>query len=200
MADTKDTERELRKKAQEVFLCAVVARTINEMESTDYVVRGPEYQIAVCKEPVDVVLESQSRAHPSRQVQVVTIPSNDHLEMRDDNGNISKFADRLKNILVRRKRAGFEVHVDLTAEAELHGIPAQVVNEIADLIQRLQREGSWSIHDAEIWEYSEDVARYVSDVHGVSFSTTSVFVAAGRGCSVPLDGSLIEEGIRQKGG
>jgi hypothetical protein len=157
MADTKNTERELRKKEREVALCAIVARTINAMENTDYIVRGAEHQIALCKEPVDVVLESKTGAHPSRQVQVVTIPSNEHLEMRDDNNNISKFENRLKSILIDRKTAGLEVHIDITAEAELHGVPARAVNRIADLIQLIQHEGSWGMHDPEIWEYSEDV-------------------------------------------
>ena len=136
-----------------------------------------------------------STSHSSSSV---TIPSNDHLEMRDDNSNISKFENRLKNILIERKRAGFEVHINLTAEAVLHGVPGPVVNQIADLIQRIQREGSWGMHDPEISEYSEDIATYVSDVGGISFSTSSLFVAAERGCWIPLDATLIEEGIRQK--
>jgi hypothetical protein len=104
---------------------------------------GPEHQIALCKEPVDVLLESKSGTHPTRHVQVVTIPSNDHLEMRDDNSNIPKFENRLKSILTERKMAGFEVQINLTAEAVLHGIPAQIVSQIADLIQRIQCEGLW---------------------------------------------------------
>ena len=198
MSTTKEQELELRKKEREVSLCEIVATTINALEGADYWVGGPEHQMAICREPVDVVIESRSGAYPIRQAQVVTIPSDEHLEMRDDNGNMSKLEHRLREILIERKMTGFEVHINLTGDAVLHGMPKQAVNHLADLIQQIRREGSWSMRDPEIWEHFEDVARYVTDVDGIFFSTTSVFVSAGRACFIPSDGRLIEEGIRQK--
>lgn len=191
----------LKQKQEEVALCERVAEVINEIDGSDYYVPGPEWQLAHKEEPVDVVILSKSRMHPARKAQVTTIPfrkQESDLELRDDNGNISKFEARLKNILIERNILGFQVSVTLTRDAALHGVPTPVIDRLADLIPTARREGSWSVHDRDIWKYSEDVASFVSDIHVIPLSTDSLFVDAGCGCFIPEDRRFIEEAVRAK--
>jgi hypothetical protein len=194
--------RETRKKEREIAPCRVVARAINELQKADYYVPDANYQLEHCREPVDVVLLSETGRHPARNVQVTTIPfvtNPSDLELRDDNGNISKIEDRLRRVLLERNVTALQLDICLAQSGVISVLPDQSIRKLAELVQSMRLSEHWSIDDRGIWRFSPDLAVYVSHVCGMPLPSPSILVHAGRGCIIPEDRRFIDEAILHKG-
>src|ERR1700733_10341969 len=87
--------RQLEEKAEEVRICLYVAREMNRRDATDYYAKDPVYYLENRNEPIDVELFSKSDAYPPYRIQVVTAPSNKHLELRSHIKNVESLRNRL---------------------------------------------------------------------------------------------------------
>ncbi len=193
--------RDLTKKREEVALCLRVAQALNELDSADYDVPDAEWQLSNPNEPADVIFISASGAHPSRGAQITTIPygmNRSDLGLRDDNGNIRKFERGVREALLRRGAQGWQIDVHLTQEGELRKPRSSQIEQLTELIWQRACEGPWAVPWEKIWESSEDLAKFVSDVSGWPLSSGALLVNAGRGCFIPENRNFIEEAVRAK--
>jgi hypothetical protein len=196
MHSVRSNEYEIKRKERELIPCRIVAAAINEIEKTDYEVRDAEYQLQRCTEPVDAVLQSGSDSYPERYIQVTTIPSD--LELRDDNTNISKLENGMRDALLERGVNGLQVDIHLTQPSVRNGVPARLLKSLAELVDRMPRRESWSLEWGGLWRLSTDLAGFVSDISAVPLPSGSLIVHAGRGCFVPEDDRFIREAISKK--
>lgn len=183
--------KELENKTGEVRICQYVVREMNRRDGTDYYAKDPVYYLENKNEPTDVELFSESDTYPRYRIQVVTAPSNKHLELRSPK-NVETFRKSLKSAL----GGGLQhctVGVGLGKEG-LHRIPRDVVTQCANLIiQNKLRKGDWSLDWREITEFSSTLRRFVRHISVHPASGLTILVH--RTAWTPSDGRLIEESI-----
>jgi hypothetical protein len=73
--------KQLEEKMEEVRICRYIAE-MNRRDGTDYYAKDPVYYLENPDEPIDVELFRESGTYPRYRIQVVTTPSNKHLELR----------------------------------------------------------------------------------------------------------------------
>jgi hypothetical protein len=187
--------RQLEEKAEEVRICLYVAREMNRRDATDYYAKDPVYYLENRNEPIDVELFSKSDAYPPYRIQVVTAPSNKHLELRTRIDSIETFENRLASALAERGQH-YTVRISLGKEG-LHKIPQNAVTQCANLMaQNKLKKGGWSLEWREIAEFSPTLHRFVRrvSVHPAKDLTVRVH----RTAWTPSDERLIEESISLK--
>jgi hypothetical protein len=184
--------REDRKKQWELDQGNRVAKALNFSEGTDYEVR-PSGQ-----EPADVILESPSGRFPSRPAQVVSIPLD--FRFRSDKHSIQKFQGALKGPLEERGARHALVGIILSREAESHGVPPRMVQELADLIICERSDGHGEFRYDELNRQNPELLDFFHVVnvshHPGIIDGVEIDIPAGG--PVPADGRWIQEGIAKK--
>src|SRR3989441_6650541 len=100
--------------------------------------------------------------------------------------------------LLRRGAQGWQIDVHLTQEGELRKPRSSQIEQLTELIWQRACEGPWAVPWEKIWESSEDLAKFVSNVSGWPLSSGALLVNAGRGCFIPENRNFIEEAVRAK--
>jgi hypothetical protein len=107
---------------------------MNRRDATDYYAEEPVYYLENPDEPIDVELFSESDTYPRYRIQVVTTPSEEHLELRSRIENVETFRNRLASALAERGLQHYIVDISLGKEGLLHKIPEDAVTQCANLI------------------------------------------------------------------
>ena len=189
--------KQLEEKTEEVRICRYVAREMNRRDATDYYAEEPVYYLENPDEPTDVELFSESDTYPRYRIQVVTTPSNKHLELRSRIKNVETFRNRLASALAERGLQHCIVGISLGKEGLLHKTPQDAVTQCANLIvQNKLKEGDWSLEWREIAGFSRTLHKFVRLINVHPASGLTVFVH--RTAWAPSDERLIEEAIRLK--
>ena len=189
--------KQLEEKTEEVRICRYVAREMNRRDATDYYAEEPVYYLENPDEPTDVELFSESDTYPRYRIQVVTTPSNKHLELRSRIKNVETFRNRLASALAERGLQHCIVGISLGKEGLLHKIPQDAVTQCANLIvQNKLKEGDWSLEWREIAGFSRTLHKFVRLINVHPASGLTVLVQ--RTAWAPSDERLIEEAIRLK--
>jgi hypothetical protein len=188
--------RQLEEKAEEVRICLYVAREMNRRDATDYYAKDPIYYLENRNEPIDVELFSKSHAYPPYRIQVVTAPSNKHLELRTDIKNVESLRNHLASAFAKRGLHHCAVGISLGKEGLLRKIPKSAVTQCANLMVQNKLKEDWSLEWKEIAEFSPTLHRFVRrvSVHPAKHLTVRVHLTAW----TPSDERLIEESIRLK--
>jgi hypothetical protein len=189
-------ERELEKKRREVAEVEPVAAELNLKFGTDYIAVPSKV------EPADVLLESPSRAHPDRPVQVVSIPHD--YEIRADNNNLERLKTMLTEGLEKRAISHCFVGLTVLGNATKRGMPPEQVEHLADELRSiaatLERAGAVELDSMQLLTIDPELTAYISNLvllwdanhDGVIVETPGV------AAELPDDGSWIEQGIRLK--
>jgi len=187
--------KQLEEKTEEVRICLYVAREMNRRDGTDYYAKDPVYYLENPDEPIDVELFSDT--YPRYRIQVVTTPSNKHLELRSRIKNVETFRNRLASALTERGLQHYIVGISLGKEGLLHKIPQDAVTQCANLMaQNKLKEGDWSLEWREITGFSRTLHKFVRHINVHPGSGLTVLVQ--RTAWAPSDERLIEEAIRLK--
>jgi hypothetical protein len=188
--------RQLEEKAEEVRICLYVAREMNRRDATDFYARDPVYYLENRNEPIDVELFSKSDAYPPYRIQVVTAPSNKHLELRSHIKNVESLRNRLATAFAERGLQHCTVGISLGKEGLLRKIPKAAVTQCANLMVQNKLKEEWSLEWREIAEFSPTLHKFVRrvSVHPAKDLTVRVH----RTAWTPSDERLIEESIRLK--
>ena len=188
--------RQLEEKAEEVRICLYVAREMNRRDATDYYAKDPVYYLENRNEPIDVELFSKSDAYPPYRIQVVTAPSNKHLELRSHIKNVESLRNRLATAFAERGLQHCTVGISLGEEGLLRKIPKAAVTQCANLMVQNKLKEDWSLEWREIAEFSPTLHKFVRrvSVHPAKDLTVRVH----RTAWTPSDERLIEESIRLK--
>jgi hypothetical protein len=187
--------KQLEEKTEEVRISQYVARERNHRDATDYYAEEPAYYLENPDQSIDVELFSESRTYPRYRIQVVTAPSNKHLELRSRIKSVESFRKRLASALAERglQHSILSISLDI-----LHKIPQDAVTQCANLIaQNKLREGNWSLEWKEITAFSPTLHKFVRHINVHPASALTVLVQ--HTAWVPSDERLIEEAIRLKG-
>jgi hypothetical protein len=169
---------------------------MNRRDATDYYAKDPVYYLENRNEPIDVELFSKSDAYPPYRIQVVTTPSNKHLELRSHIKSIESFRSRLASALTERELEHRTVGISLGKEALLRKIPQDAVAQCANLILQNKLKEKYSLEWREIAKFSPTLHKFVRRVS--VHPATGLTVVVHRTAWTPSDGRLIEESIRLK--
>jgi hypothetical protein len=71
-------------------------------------------------------------------------------------------------------------------------------NDSPNLSGEQRARGPWAVPWEKIWAFSEDLAKFVSDVSGLPLRSGALLVNAARGCFIPENRDFIEEAVRSK--
>jgi hypothetical protein len=182
---------EEEKKEWELEQCQLVAAEMNKQRGTDYVAHPSK------AEPADVVLESNSGAYPSLQVQVVSIPLD--FRHRDDKHSVETIREALTRALPARGLRHCLVGLVLSGEAEMHGIKHDLVEALTELILTEASAGNRTLNYEDIFERSAELSDYVHQIyisHHEIIPDVEIDIPAGS--ALPPDGRWIKEGILKK--
>jgi hypothetical protein len=189
--------KQLEEKTQEVRICRYVAREMKRRDATDYYAKDPVYYLENPDEPIDVELFSESDAYPRYRIQVVTAPSNNHLELRSRIKNVETLRNRLASAFAERGLQHYTVGISLGKEGLLRKIPQDAVTQCANLmVKNKLKEGDWLLGWREITEFSRTLHKFVRQINVHPASGLTVLVQ--RTAWAPSDERLIEESIRLK--
>jgi len=189
--------KELEAKTDEVRICRYVAQEMNRRDATDYYAKDPGYYLENPDESIDVELFSESDRCPRYPIQVVTTPSNKHLELRSRIKNVETLRNRLASALAERGLQHYTVGISLGKEGLLRQIPQDAVTQCANLMVRNNlKEGAWSLDWREITEFSPTLHKFVRHIH--AHPASGLTVRANRSAWTPSDERLIEESILMK--
>src|SRR5262245_27510404 len=116
------------KKIWEVQQGELVAAFLNQSDGSDYRAE------AATAEPADVVLTSKSKNEkfPPLSAQIVSIPLD--FRSRDDKGTVRNVSTALTKALIAQGFNSTLVGLVLSGKAEMHGIEAELLKMLADII------------------------------------------------------------------
>ncbi len=184
--------RDAEKKRREIAYCLEVCHTINRLRGTDYEPRPS------LDEPADVVLISESGEHAPIPTQVVTIPLD--FRHRDDNQNIEKFKETLRDTLFAGGLRNCLVGPILSGEAQMKGVPRPLVKQLAEIVlHEASRNRKAILTYDDILARAPELAEYIHEVHVFDDPVVDgLDIDIPSGSAFPGDGQWIEEGIRKK--
>jgi hypothetical protein len=188
--------KQVEEKAAEVRICLYVAQEMNRRDATDYYAKDPVYYLENRNEPVDVELFSESDAYPRYRIQVVTAPSNKHLELRSRIKGVESLRSRLASAFAERGLQHCTVGISLGKEALRHKIPQDAVAQCASLMLQNKLKDNYTLEWREIAEFSPTLHKFVRRVS--VHPATGLTVVVHRTEWTPSDERLIEESIHLK--